>query len=68
MIFEDTLDEELLYLYKCKAQDMAYYQHAEAEAYWREKNLREKCSAELALIRKELYARGVEVPVVGYLV
>lgn len=68
MGFEDTLDEELLYLYKCKVQDMTYFSAAEGEAYWREKNSREKCSAELALIRKELYARGVEVPQVGYLI
>lgn len=67
MTFEDTLDEELLYLYKCKAQDMTYFSAAEGEAYWREKNSREKCSAELALIRKELYARGVGIPQGDYL-
>lgn len=68
MNIENTTDEELLYLYKCKVQDMTYFQYAEGEAYWREKNSREKCSAELALIRKELYARGVEIPIVEYLV
>lgn len=67
MTFKDTLDEELLYLYKCKAQDMTYFQCAEGMSYYTEKEMRRLCSTALREIRQEIESRGLEVPCGDYM-
>lgn len=60
-------NEELLSLHKSKSQDMMYYQCAEGESWYRERLARESCKAELAMIAEEIYARGLDIPKVSYI-
>ncbi len=68
MTFENTSNEDLTELYKKKASELSYYNAAENESWYKERFMREHCRLMLAEIRTELQVRGVEIPVVEYLV
>lgn len=68
MTFENTTDEELVALYHKQAREMSYYAAAEGESWYRERPLRESCSAEFRKTMEELKRRDIPIPQGNYLV
>lgn len=68
MTFENTTDEELTALYHKQARELSFYQAAEGESWYKERPMREACSAEFRKINEELKRRGIEQPKGDYLV
>lgn len=68
MTFENTTDEELVELYHKQAREMSFYNCAEGESWYKERPLRESCSAEFRKINEELNRRDIPTPQGNYLV
>jgi hypothetical protein len=68
MSFEDKTDEQMLELYRKNASEMSFYNCAEGESWYRERPLRESCSAEFRKINEELKRRDIPTPQGNYLV
>ena len=67
MTFESTTDEELTQLWHKQAREMSYLNCAEGESWYRERPLRESCSAEFRKINEELRRRNLPTPQGQYL-
>lgn len=68
MTFENITDEELITLWHKQAREMSFFNCAEGESWYRERPLRESCSAEFRKINEELRRREIPVPSGNYLV
>ena len=68
MTFESTTDEELITLWHKQAREMSFYNASEGESWYRERPLRESCSAEFRKIMEELKRREIEQPSGNYLI
>lgn len=68
MSFEDKTDEQMLELYRKKASEMSYFNAAENEAWYKERFMRDACSAEFKKINEELKRRGIDQPKGNYLI
>lgn len=68
MTFESTTDDELTQLWHKQAREMSFYAAAEGESWYRERPLRESCSAEFRKINEELKRRDIPIPQGNYLV
>lgn len=68
MSFEDKTDEQMLELYRKSASEMSFYNCAEGESWYRERPLRESCSAEFRKLNEEIKRRNLPIPQGNYLV
>ena len=68
MSFEDKTDEQMLELYRKSASEMSYFNAAENESWYKERFMRESCSAEFRKINEELRRRNLPIPQGNYLV
>ena len=68
MTFENITDEELITLWHKQAREMSFFNCAEGESWYRERPLREACSAEFRKINEELKRRDIPTPQGNYLV
>lgn len=67
MTFESTTDEELTTLWHKQAREMSFFNAAEGESWYRERSMRESCSAEFRKINEELRRRELPTPKGNYL-
>lgn len=67
MTFENTTDDELITLWHKQAREMSFYAAAEGESWYKERPMREACSAEFRRINEELKRREIEQPKGNYL-
>jgi hypothetical protein len=67
MTFENTTDDELTQLWHKQAREMSYLNAAEGESWYKERSMREACSAEFRKINEELKRRNLPIPQGNYL-
>lgn len=67
MTFENITDEELITSYHKQAREMSFYSAAEGESWYKERPMREACSAEFKKINEELKRRDIPIPQGQYL-
>ena len=67
MTFENITDGELINLWHKQARELSYYQAAEGESWYKERPMREACSAEFRKINEELRRRNLPTPQGQYL-
>jgi hypothetical protein len=65
---KNTTDDELTQLWHKQARELSYYQAAEGESWYKERPMREACSAEFRKTMEELKRRDIPVPRGNYLV
>lgn len=68
MTFESTTDADLITLWHKQAREMSFYAAAEGESWYKERPMRESCSAEFRKINEELKRRNLPIPQGNYLV
>lgn len=68
MQFENTTDEELTNLWHKQAREMSFYNASEGESWYKERPMREACSAEFKRINEEIKCRNLPTPQGNYLV
>jgi hypothetical protein len=67
MTFETISDEQLVALYHKQASEMSFFNAAEGESWYKERPMREACSAEFRKINEELKRRDIPTPQGQYL-
>jgi hypothetical protein len=68
MTFESTTDEELINLWHKQAREMSFFNASEGESWYKERPMRESCSAEFRKLNEELKRRDIPTPQGNYLV
>lgn len=68
MKYKSTSNEELTILWHKQAREMSFYAAAEGESWYKERPMREACSAEFKRINEEIKRRGIEQPNGNYLI
>lgn len=67
MSIEAITDEAIIELWYKQAREMSYYAAAEGESWYKERPMREACSAEFRKINEELKRRDLPRPQGNYL-
>ena len=68
MKYESTTDDELTQLWHKQAREMSFFNASEGESWYKERPMRESCSAEFRKINEELKRRNLPIPQGNYLV